>query len=142
MALKVYLLTYNLLLVGGWLWILIGTLQGVVSGSTAASIYQRLSIWLQLAQSAAILEVNSNIDCCLVGLDANVSGDLLQIVHAVSGVVKSSPIVTGLQVLSRLNIVWGILYSVPSVSEVEKMVEGITVEIMLKDCCRSKDPLA
>lgn len=59
---KGYLLAYNVGLVISWLWILIGTVEGTWKGLDSGKIYQRLSLWLQVSQSAAILEVKRSVN--------------------------------------------------------------------------------
>lgn len=42
---------------------------------------------------------------------------VLDVVHAITGVVRASPVTTTMQILSRLVVVWGVLYPFPEIGE-------------------------
>nr|BAJ99429.1 predicted protein [Hordeum vulgare subsp. vulgare] len=90
-----YLIFYNVVLTLGWAFILVLTIQTALKWKTpktdiltAKSIYPTVEFYLLVFQTAAILEV----------------------VHAAVGLVRSNPILTLFQVLSRLIVVWLVCY--------------------------------
>lgn len=95
-----YLILYNLFSALGWayLWLLIGqhfAAHGWEKG--VPTLYAAIEQPLKLVQTAALLEI----------------------VHAILRFVKSSPVITAIQVASRLAVLWGIVhYSPPSQTSV------------------------
>lgn len=95
-----YLILYNVVLAGGWLYILlkvnevIKTWKTTEDIMTAKNLYNNIEFILQVFQTAALLEV----------------------VHAATGLVKSNAILVFLQVLSRITVVWLITYLFPTVN--------------------------
>jgi len=80
-----YLLVYNVVQFFGWLWILIRTVKAVaLDGVPANDIFSVVGTELKIFQSLAILEV----------------------VNSAVGLVRSPPVVTAMQVASRVYLVW------------------------------------
>ncbi|ELT88541.1 hypothetical protein CAPTEDRAFT_151760 [Capitella teleta] len=90
-----YLLVYNFAQVGGWTMIAFAMgLKWVAKGSYT-DFYGAVEPMLLIFQTAAILEI----------------------FHAMFGLVKSNPVLTAFQVFSRIIVTWGILYIVPEVHQ-------------------------
>ncbi|KAI6227098.1 Very-long-chain (3R)-3-hydroxyacyl-CoA dehydratase [Aphelenchoides besseyi] len=87
-----YLFGYNAIQVVGWGSILLKTVFGLFDGLSYKQIYNTVEWELQVFQTAAILEI----------------------VHAVMGIVKSPIATVVTQVFSRVFVVWCILNKVPS----------------------------
>jgi very-long-chain (3R)-3-hydroxyacyl-CoA dehydratase len=92
----IYLFAYNAIQVVGWASILFKTLVGLKDGSSFVQIYNSVEWELQIFQTAAILEI----------------------FHALFGLVRSPVATTITQVFSRVFVTWFILYKVPSVSKI------------------------
>jgi len=86
-----YLLLYNIVLAAGWSSIAWAAVREYSQSGELKHIYRVVEKSLFLFQSAAIMEV----------------------LHCVLGLVRSSVIITLLQVTSRLFLVWGVLGPVP-----------------------------
>ncbi|XP_076662533.1 3-hydroxyacyl-CoA dehydratase 1 [Halictus rubicundus] len=86
-----YLKTYNLTLVFGWSYILVKFLQNDFSFTVDESLWQNLKWPLIIFQHAALLEI----------------------IHAMMGLVKSNAMLTLFQVSSRIIIVDGVLLAIP-----------------------------
>lgn len=78
-----YLLIYNVSMTAGWIMILTRLLAALVHGD---GVYDQVHLPLQLFQTGAVLEV----------------------LHAMTGIVRTSALTTALQVGSRLMLVWGV----------------------------------
>jgi very-long-chain (3R)-3-hydroxyacyl-CoA dehydratase len=107
---KLYLLAYNLACVSGWLYVLVLIALHYQRGHKHETLYAQIHRPLQIVQTAAILEI----------------------VHAITGLVRSSAFTTFLQgivhlmtcfcvtissvysaVFSRVGILWGVTYLSP-----------------------------
>lgn len=88
---KAYLIVYNGLQTFGWASILIQTVFHLVTRGTLHNLYDHTHQLLAIFQTMAVLEV----------------------VHAVTGVVRSNFFLTAMQVASREFLTWGILFAVP-----------------------------
>ena len=86
-----YLLAYNFLSCFSWLYVLFLLVRSYLNNTKA--IYEVLSLPLYFAQSLAILEI----------------------VHSITRLVRAGLLTTFLQVISRLFLLWGVLYLVPDV---------------------------
>eukprot|EP01025_Chloroclados_australasicus_P059962 TRINITY_DN762_c0_g1_i1.p4 TRINITY_DN762_c0_g1~~TRINITY_DN762_c0_g1_i1.p4 ORF type:complete len:228 (-),score=23.54 TRINITY_DN762_c0_g1_i1:257-940(-) len=82
-----YLLAYNSSLVLGWGICLIRSMAAIYSGEGLPGAWNAVKIPLGISQTAAIMEI----------------------VHAATGIVRSPLMATGLQVASRIGILWGVL---------------------------------
>jgi len=85
-----YLFMYNAVQVVGWSIILMRTVLGILNGATNEQLYNSVELPLQIFQTAAVLEV----------------------VHAVIGLVRSPVGTTAVQVWSRVTLVWLVLFKV------------------------------
>ncbi|EFP05368.1 hypothetical protein CRE_26953 [Caenorhabditis remanei] len=88
MSVQLYLVTYNVLQILGWSVVLVKTVLGLLNGLTWPQLYESVEIELKIFQTAAILEV----------------------IHAVIGLVRSPVGTTAMQVTSRVVLVWPILH--------------------------------
>lgn len=91
---NLYLLGYNVACAAGWAYVLITCAQHIVSGKSEQpqALYDEVEQVLKIVQTAAIMEV----------------------LHALLGVVRSPWFTTLLQVASRVTILWGFLWAIPS----------------------------
>lgn len=83
---KPYLLVYNLGCALGWAWVLALLVRSVLAGDQPAQSWAQVELPLKLVQTAAVLEV----------------------LHSLLRLVSSPVATTGLQVGSRLFVLWGI----------------------------------
>lgn len=81
---KAYLITYNLMQLSGWLYISSQILRCLI---TKEELWIATSPALKVFQTMAVLEV----------------------VHTAAGLVRSNTVITGLQVASRLFVLWSVL---------------------------------
>jgi len=89
---KPYLVTYNTIQALGWSFLLYQMISYLVTPNRGGSLYDSTRLTLQIFQTGAVLEI----------------------LHAVCGLVRSSVQVTTQQVFSRVYVVWAILYLCPS----------------------------
>jgi len=89
---KPYLVTYNTIQALGWSFLLYQMISFLVTPNRGGSLYDSTRLTLQIFQTGAVLEI----------------------LHAVCGLVRSSVQVTTQQVFSRVYVVWAILYLCPS----------------------------
>eukprot|EP00179_Madagascaria_erythrocladioides_P007815 CAMPEP_0198310468 /NCGR_PEP_ID=MMETSP1450-20131203/2553_1 /TAXON_ID=753684 ORGANISM="Madagascaria erythrocladiodes, Strain CCMP3234" /NCGR_SAMPLE_ID=MMETSP1450 /ASSEMBLY_ACC=CAM_ASM_001115 /LENGTH=159 /DNA_ID=CAMNT_0044013305 /DNA_START=85 /DNA_END=560 /DNA_ORIENTATION=+ len=90
---KRYLLAYNLAMTVGWGYILARLAKSYAVGNGPQSAYDSFSLALQIFQTGAILEV----------------------LHCLVGLVRSSWFLTAVQVTSRVFVVWVALHDTPAV---------------------------
>ena len=88
---KFYLFFYNSLQFLGWSTLLLQIILHFQNGGTTANLYASVHLTLQIFQTGAVLEI----------------------LHAATGLVRSSVQVTFQQVFSRVYITWAILYLLP-----------------------------
>ncbi|KZC07431.1 PREDICTED: very-long-chain (3R)-3-hydroxyacyl-CoA dehydratase 2 [Dufourea novaeangliae] len=86
-----YLKTYNLTLVFGWAYILLKYLQSDFTSTVDSNLWHNVKWPVIIFQHAALLEI----------------------IHAIVGLVKSNPVLTIFQVFSRIIIVDGVLLATP-----------------------------
>lgn len=91
-----YMVIYNVVMSIGWTGIGIQMINHYVDRKSHAGLFSSVAFLLKIFQSASVLEV----------------------VHCMVGLVRSSVVLTAAQVYSRIFIVWGIIVSVPQ-SEVQ-----------------------
>jgi len=93
-AVKAYLIAYNVSQMLGWLVLMIKIVDHLIreNGDTE-KLYSEVEPVLQIFQTAAVLEV----------------------LHSAVGFVKSNPLLTAVQVYSRVFLVWGVVWSVEQV---------------------------
>ena len=116
---NVYLVLYNIILAIGWLIILLVTNQTINSWRshedlwTSKNVYLNAEFFLHIFQTAALLEV----------------------AHALVGLVRSNPVLTFLQVLSRLLVVWLVMFVFEEVrnyvQERWRYIEFITTSLLV-----------
>lgn len=92
---SLYLILYNLALALGWTVITVKLLVHLFVHETYVGLYAEVKTLLNVFQTLALLEV----------------------VHAATGLVRSNPVITGFQVISRIFMVWGIVYMVPEAQD-------------------------
>jgi len=89
---KTYLVAYNTIQTLGWSFLLFQMATHLFSGGEVATLYANTKFSLQIFQTGAVLEI----------------------FHAIFGLVRSSVQVTTQQVFSRVYVVWAILYLCPT----------------------------
>lgn len=85
-----YLFSYNAAQVAGWSVVLVKTIICLLSGKSFTSTYEETEVWLDVFQTAAVLEI----------------------VHAAIGLVRSPIATTIIQVFSRVAVLWLVLHPV------------------------------
>lgn len=92
---KPYLILYNVVQTVGWAYmgfLLYPHLQtALVEGKDRGALYRDVGDVLKIFQTAAVLEI----------------------FHAIFGLVKSNPMITGFQVFSRVFVTWAIVHMFP-----------------------------
>merc|ERR1719219_797202 len=88
---KLYLVAYNSIQTLGWSYLLYQTCSHLAAGKSISSLYETTSLTLQIFQTGALLEI----------------------LHAMFGLVRSSVQVTAQQVWSRVYVTWLILHLLP-----------------------------
>ncbi|XP_024936405.1 very-long-chain (3R)-3-hydroxyacyl-CoA dehydratase 2 [Cephus cinctus] len=88
---KFYLCTYNLIEAIGWSYVLYSVTNYYTLSSSKASLWDTVKYSLIIFQNAAVLEI----------------------IHAATGLVPSNPVITMIQVFSRVMVVCGTLLAVP-----------------------------
>ncbi|CAM9677997.1 unnamed protein product [Ectocarpus fasciculatus] len=88
----VYLIAYNLACASGWGYVLFVCVSHILAGNEPQALYDEVEKVLQIVQTAALMEV----------------------LHAMLGVVRSPWVTTLMQVSSRIVLVWGFMWAVPS----------------------------
>jgi len=89
---KAYLVTYNAVQTLGWSYLLFQMITHFTSGGDVKTLYGNTKLTLQIFQTGAVLEI----------------------FHAMFGLVRSSVSVTIQQVFSRVYVTWAILYMLPT----------------------------
>lgn len=89
---KSYLLFYNALCCTGWAFCAVHAIMALATGASAKELYAMIGTVLMISQTAMLLEV----------------------LHAMVGLVPSPVVMVFIQVMSRIFIVWGQLYWVPA----------------------------
>ena len=84
---KLYLIIYNSALVVSWSLVLLKASIHVSEKKTFVGLYNEVEYWLKVSQTAALMEV----------------------LHSMFGLVRSSVIVTFPQVMSRIGVLWIVL---------------------------------
>lgn len=99
---KVYLIFYNICLVIGWSLIFLKALVHISENNSFSGLYNEVEFWLKVSQTAALLEL----------------------VHSLVGIVRSSIFTALPQVASRLLLVWLILDPLLMKDEIAKTSIG------------------
>ncbi|XP_033640598.1 very-long-chain (3R)-3-hydroxyacyl-CoA dehydratase 2-like [Asterias rubens] len=107
-----YLVIYNVVLCAGWTAVGVMGMRHYLQSKSHIGVYDAVEIPLKVFQTAAILEV----------------------VHCAIGIVPTSVMLTGFQVVSRLLLVWPIVHAVPQVqnelSVILFLLAWTTTEVM------------
>ncbi|XP_078179088.1 very-long-chain (3R)-3-hydroxyacyl-CoA dehydratase PASTICCINO 2A-like isoform X1 [Carex rostrata] len=109
---RIYLAIYNWAVFSGWLQVLIFAIKAL-NESGPAAVYDAVEKPLQLAQTAAILEI----------------------IHGLIGLVRSPVSATLPQIGSRLFVTWGILYSFPE-TRTHVLVSSLVISWSLTEIIR------
>ncbi|KAF3330524.1 very-long-chain (3R)-3-hydroxyacyl-CoA dehydratase PASTICCINO 2A-like protein [Carex littledalei] len=109
---RIYLAIYNWAVFSGWLQVLIFAIKAL-NESGPAAVYDNVEKPLQLAQTAAILEI----------------------IHGLIGLVRSPVSATLPQIGSRLFVTWGILYSFPE-TRTHVLVSSLVISWSLTEIIR------
>ncbi|XP_078153639.1 very-long-chain (3R)-3-hydroxyacyl-CoA dehydratase PASTICCINO 2A-like [Carex rostrata] len=109
---RIYLAFYNWAIFTGWLQVLVFAIKALNESGTAA-VYDAVEKPLQLAQTAAILEI----------------------FHGLVGLVRSPVSATLPQIGSRLFVTWGILYSFPE-TRTHVLVSSLVISWSLTEIIR------
>jgi len=88
-----YLVLYNFFMTLGWSFTFIVSFAHFVVDESYIGMYDACKVPLYIFQTGAVLEI----------------------VHAAVGMVRSNPVITALQVYSRVFLVWGICHSFPQI---------------------------
>ncbi|KAL4218276.1 hypothetical protein ACF0H5_023012 [Mactra antiquata] len=91
-----YLVAYNVAQVMGWSAIFFIIVSHIFTEREVKGLYQKVAPLLNIFQTAAVLEI----------------------FHCAVGLVKSSVMMTGFQVFSRVMLTWGVVYSVTMVHDI------------------------
>jgi very-long-chain (3R)-3-hydroxyacyl-CoA dehydratase len=91
----VYLFLYNLVQAIGWTAIAIVGVKHYDTHDSYVGLYADVKILLNTFQTLAVLEV----------------------VHSATGIVRSNPFLTAVQLASRVFLIWGVLYVVPEAQD-------------------------
>ncbi|XP_078485239.1 very-long-chain (3R)-3-hydroxyacyl-CoA dehydratase 2-like [Ciona intestinalis] len=96
-AAQAWLIMYNVAMTAGWSFIGIGVVSHLYKHGTYKGLYDQVEKQLLFFQTSAILEI----------------------FHAMFGLVRSNVMLTTLQVFSRVGIVWGVIQPVVQVHDKE-----------------------
>ncbi|XP_077990338.1 very-long-chain (3R)-3-hydroxyacyl-CoA dehydratase 2-like [Glandiceps talaboti] len=92
-AATAYLVLYNVVLCAGWTSIGVIMVKHYLETNSMDGMYEAFEMPLKVFQTAAVLEI----------------------LHAIIGIVPSSVVLTAFQVFSRVFLLWGIVHSIPEV---------------------------
>ena len=90
-----WLILYNIAMTAGWAIIGIGIVNHFIKNQSYRALYSQVEKQLLFFQTCAVLEI----------------------IHAMLGMVKSNVTLTFLQVFSRVGIVWGVIQPIPEVHD-------------------------
>ncbi|KAG7276425.1 hypothetical protein CRUP_007485 [Coryphaenoides rupestris] len=85
-----YLVIYNVVMTAGWLVIAVGLVRAYLARGSYHGLYYSIEKPLKFFQTAAVLEI----------------------LHCAAGIVPSSVVLTGFQVMSRVFLTWAVTHSV------------------------------
>ncbi|KAJ5748713.1 uncharacterized protein N7511_010409, partial [Penicillium nucicola] len=88
---QVYLLGFNTICAGLWLYVLLGTAATLIFSDDISAVYTSLEPWTRYAQTLAVAEI----------------------LHAATGLIRSPVFTTFTQVFARSVQVWGVNYAFP-----------------------------
>ncbi|XP_054644121.1 very-long-chain (3R)-3-hydroxyacyl-CoA dehydratase 2 isoform X2 [Dunckerocampus dactyliophorus] len=95
-----YLVIYNVVMTAGWLVIAVGLVRAYLARGSYHGLYYSIEKPLKFFQTGAILEI----------------------VHCAIGIVPSSVVLTGFQVMSRVFLTWAVTHSVREVQSEDSVL--------------------
>ncbi|XP_069052367.1 very-long-chain (3R)-3-hydroxyacyl-CoA dehydratase 2 [Lepisosteus oculatus] len=95
-----YLVIYNVVMTAGWLVIAVGLVRAYLAKGSHHGLYYSIEKPLKFFQTGALLEI----------------------LHCVMGIVPSSVVLTGFQVMSRVFLTWAVTHSVKEVQNEDSVL--------------------
>ncbi|XP_078259416.1 very-long-chain (3R)-3-hydroxyacyl-CoA dehydratase 2 isoform X1 [Rhinoraja longicauda] len=95
-----YMVIYNVVMTAGWMVIAVGLVRAGVARGTYHGLYYSIEKPLKFFQTGALLEI----------------------VHCALGIVPSSVVLTGFQVMSRVFLTWAVTHSVKQVQSEDSVL--------------------
>ncbi|CDQ68471.1 unnamed protein product [Oncorhynchus mykiss] len=95
-----YLVIYNVVMTAGWLVIAVGLVRAYLARGSYHGLYYSIEKPLKFFQTGALLEI----------------------LHCAVGIVPSSVVLTGFQVLSRVFLTWAVTHSVREVQNEDSVL--------------------
>uniref|UniRef100_A0A8C8JMC9 Very-long-chain (3R)-3-hydroxyacyl-CoA dehydratase n=1 Tax=Oncorhynchus tshawytscha TaxID=74940 RepID=A0A8C8JMC9_ONCTS len=105
-----YLVIYNVVMTAGWLVIAVGLVRAYLARGSYHGLYYSIEKPLKFFQTGALLEV----------------------LHCAVGIVPSSVVLTGFQVLSRVFLTWAVTHSVRELSSSQRKSFAETLRSRMK----------
>ncbi|XP_076603452.1 very-long-chain (3R)-3-hydroxyacyl-CoA dehydratase 2 [Chaetodon auriga] len=99
-----YLVIYNVVMTAGWLVIAVGLVRAYLARGSYHGLYYSIEKPLKFFQTGAILEI----------------------LHCAVGIVPSSVVLTGFQVMSRVFLTWAVTHSVREVQSEDSVLLFVT----------------
>ncbi|KPP66821.1 PHS1 protein-like [Scleropages formosus] len=96
----VYLVIYNVVMTAGWLVIAVGLVRSYLAKGSYHGLYYSIEKPLKFFQTGAVLEI----------------------LHCAVGIVPSSVVLTGFQVMSRVFLTWAVTHSVREVQNEDSVL--------------------
>uniref|UniRef100_A0A3B3DRE1 Very-long-chain (3R)-3-hydroxyacyl-CoA dehydratase n=1 Tax=Oryzias melastigma TaxID=30732 RepID=A0A3B3DRE1_ORYME len=109
-----YLVIYNVVMTAGWLVIAVGLVRAYLARGSYHGLYYSIEKPLKFFQTGALLEI--------FVFPCNAFGFYL----SCSGIVPSSVVLTGFQVLSRVFLTWAVTHSVREVQSEDSVLLFVT----------------
>ncbi|NP_001124229.1 very-long-chain (3R)-3-hydroxyacyl-CoA dehydratase 2 [Bos taurus] len=95
-----YLVIYNVVMTAGWLVIAVGLVRAYLAKGSYHSLYYSIEKPLKFFQTGALLEI----------------------LHCAIGIVPSSVVLTSIQVMSRVFLIWAVTHSVKEVQSEDSVL--------------------
>uniref|UniRef100_V9L2F2 Very-long-chain (3R)-3-hydroxyacyl-CoA dehydratase n=3 Tax=Callorhinchus milii TaxID=7868 RepID=V9L2F2_CALMI len=95
-----YMIVYNVVMTAGWLVIAVGLIRAGLAKGTYHGLYYSIEKPLKFFQTGALLEI----------------------LHCAVGIVPSSVVLTGFQVMSRVFLTWAVTHSVKQVQNEDSVL--------------------
>ncbi|XP_048477355.1 very-long-chain (3R)-3-hydroxyacyl-CoA dehydratase 2 [Rhincodon typus] len=99
-----YMVIYNVVMTAGWLVIAVGLIRAGLARGTYHGLYYSIEKPLKFFQTGALLEI----------------------LHCAVGIVPSSFVLTGFQVMSRVFLTWAVTHSVKQVQSEDSVLLFVT----------------
>uniref|UniRef100_A0AAZ3QPP0 Very-long-chain (3R)-3-hydroxyacyl-CoA dehydratase n=2 Tax=Oncorhynchus TaxID=8016 RepID=A0AAZ3QPP0_ONCTS len=107
-----YLVIYNVVMTAGWLVIAVGLVRAYLVRGSYHGLYFSIEKPLKFFQTGALLEVIQYIS----------SNVMIMLCSPAPGIVPSSVVLTGFQVLSRVFLTWAVTHSVREVQSEDSVL--------------------